>query len=69
MIARKIVARDQPGILELRQHPIHGGETDLLTGLDEPTIDLFRAEVLGTALLQDFQNPQPGSGGLEPRLA
>ena len=54
--AFKMMARDQAGGLELRQHPIDGGETDVFIGHQELFVDVFSAHMPRGPIREDVQD-------------
>lgn len=56
------VARDDPRRLELRQDPIHGGQTDVLLRIEQGSIDIFRAHVALLIVVQNLEYLHAGRG-------
>jgi len=54
--AFKVVARNQPGGLELGQHPVHGGKPDILVGIEQAPIDILSRQVVPRLHGQNVQN-------------
>ena len=54
--AFKVVTGDQPGGLELGQHPLHGGKPDILIGIEQSPVDVFSREMVPRLDGQDVQN-------------
>src|SRR5260221_3324400 len=52
----EVMARDQAGRFELRQHAIHRGEADVLIRTEQPPVDLFGRHVAGAAALEDLED-------------
>jgi hypothetical protein len=50
---------DEPSLLELGQHAVDGGKSELLVLLQQQPIDALRAQMAFLARLQDFQDLQP----------
>ena len=55
-------------MFELREHAIHGRETNLVAGLIEFTVDILGTEMMLGALLEQAQYLQPRRGYLESGL-
>src|ERR1700748_2379652 len=54
------MARDQTGRLELRENAVHGGEANVLIGVEERAVDVFSRKMTGRgAALEDLENLQP----------
>ena len=64
----EVVTGDDTGIIKLVENAIDGSETNLLTLIDQPFVQIFRTGVLAVRLLQDFQDLDAGQGDLEPGL-
>jgi len=60
---------DKSGGLELREHPVHGGKTNVLIRLDQLLVDRFRALVPRRAILENLEDLEAGQGHLEAGLA
>ena len=67
--ALEMMPRDQPGRLELRQHPVHGRQPDVLVRLEQMLINVLRAHVARRRSAEDLQNLQARQRDLESRLA
>jgi len=67
--ALEVMPRDQPGRLELRQHPIDGRKPDVLVRLEQVLINVLRAHVARRRGAEDFEDLEPRQRYLEPRLA
>ena len=52
----EMVPGDQPRALELGQHPIDGRKADVLAGLQQRPVDVFRAQVALVTMLQHCQD-------------
>ena len=63
--ALKIMALDEACGLELGQDPVYRGEPDVLAGLQQRPIDLFRREVEIRIRLEDVEDLDPRKGHLE----
>ena len=61
----EIMALQQTRLLELRQHAIDGGQPDVLVVLDQLAVNVFGRKVLLLGVLEQFQDFEPGKGGLE----
>jgi hypothetical protein len=46
-----MMARHDTGRLELREHPIHGGQPDVLVQVEQTTVDILGAHVPQVLLL------------------
>ena len=62
----EVLARQQSGLLELRQHPVNGGEADVDALADQRAVDVFGGEMADLARLEQLENLAPRQGGLEP---
>lgn len=62
----EVVTGDDTGIIKLVENAIDGGETNLLTLIDQPFVQIFRTGVLAVRLLQDFQDLDAGKVILSP---
>jgi len=60
-----MVAHEEPRLLELREHAIHGGEPDVRMLVEELAIDVLGGEVARLAVLEEVQHPQPRNRHLE----
>ena len=69
VVAGKVVARHEARLLELGQDPVDGGQADVVPGVSQAPVDVFSAQVVGPALLQDLEDSQPGRRGLQAGLA
>ena len=67
--AFEMVACHQSSRFELGQHAIHRGQTDVVVGMQQVPIDVFRAHVTRLCAAQDFQDLEARHGDLEPRFA
>ena len=65
----EVMARDEAGRLELRQHPVHGCKANVLVRLEQMLINVFRAHVARRRGAENLQNLEPRQRDLEPRLA
>lgn len=70
MPAIEIVANDQSCGLELGQHAVDGGQTNVFTGFQQGLVDILGAKVmLARGILEDLQDLHSGQGDLQARLA
>jgi len=60
---------DKTSLFELRQHPVNGGKTELLTTLQQQPINGFSTQVGLPAFFEDLEDFQPGRRYLEPNVA
>ena len=65
--AVEVVADDEPGLLELGEHPVHRREPDRFSGGEEGAVDILRAHVAVGAGVENLEDPQAGQGRLQPR--
>ncbi len=65
----EMMARDQACGLELRQHPIHRGQPDILGRANQALVDLFGGQVARGAALENFQYFQARQRDFESDLA
>src|SRR5271154_2925847 len=65
----KMMTADETGGLKLRQHPVDGGQPDVLVGFDQSPVQLLGRQVPRAAGLEDFQNLQSRQGDLKSSLA
>ena len=56
MTVVEVVPRHQTRRLELRQYSVHGREANAFVGLDQPSVDIFRRQVMGIRLLENLEN-------------
>ena len=61
----EVVSLDNARSFELCEHPVYGRQPHRLIVLDEPLVDVLRAQVMWFGLLQHFQNLESGQGDLE----
>ena len=64
----EIAAREQAGLLELRQHAIHGGETDIEFLVQEAAVHVFGGQVTHRAMLKNLKDFEARKGRLEPDI-
>ena len=60
LAAFEVVPADQASRLELRQHPVNRGQTDLFAVVQQHLVDVFGADMTVVALLQQRQDLYPG---------
>src|SRR5690242_13262756 len=65
----EVMPRHQPGGLELRQHPVHGREPDVLVGLEQRAVDVLGRQVARGAALEDLEDLQARQRHLQTGLA
>ncbi len=65
----EMMPRHQPGGLELREHAIHGRQTDVLVGLDQALVDAFGGHVTGRTALENFEDLESRPRDFQPCLA
>ena len=65
----EMMARHQSGRLELREHAIHGRQTDVLVGLDQALVDAFGGHMTGRTTLENFEDLESRSRDFQPGLA
>ena len=65
----EMMAVNQTSLLELGQYPVNGSQTDILPGIQQGLVDIFRAVVPAAALLEDVQNLHTGQCHLQPGFA
>ena len=62
----EVVALEQPGLLELGQHPVDSGEPGVGAFLDQFFVDVLGGKVAYRAFFKQLENAQSRQGGLEP---
>src|SRR5258708_11790259 len=65
----EMMARDQAGRFELRQHAIDRGEADVLGRAEQPPVDLFGRHVAGDPALEYLEDLQARQRDLQTCLA
>lgn len=65
LVAFKMAASQNVGLLKLRQHPINGGQRHIGVLLQQHPINVFGRHVPLRAALEDFQNLAPRHGHLQ----
>jgi len=66
---REVMPRDETRRLELGEHSIHGGETDILAQLGKPAVDVLGREVAGATALEDVEDLHARQRDLQSSLA
>ena len=61
----EVLARQQPGLLELRQHAVDGGEADVDAFGEQRLVDVLGREVAHLARLEQLEDLAPGQRRLE----
>jgi hypothetical protein len=69
MAAFKIMARNQPRRLELRQDPVNGRQPDILAFLQQVLVDVFGAHMAQLRVFQYLQDFQSWESDLQSSLA
>ena len=54
----EVTAQQNAGLLELGQHAVHRGQTDVLLLVEQHAVHIFRSHVALRALLKNLQNAQ-----------
>jgi len=67
--ALEVVARDEPGRLELREHAVHGGEPDVLVGIEQPAVHVLGAHVTRLARGEDLEDLESRHGDFQAGAA
>jgi len=62
----KVAAQQNAGLLELRQHPVHGGQANVGAVFQQHAEHILCRHVPLRALLKDFKNLQPRQRSFEP---
>jgi hypothetical protein len=57
--AFKMVALKQSGLLELGEHPVDSGKTDVLAFADQRSINILRGEMAHRAALEQAKDSEP----------
>jgi len=65
----EVMARDEPSGLELGEHSVHGGEPDILVGIEQPSVHVLRAHVARLARSEDLEDLEPGDGDFQAGAA
>jgi len=65
----EIAAFEDACLLKLREHPVHGGQSDVLLQLEQLAKHVFGAHMPMPPVLKDLENLQPGRGGLQAGAA
>ena len=64
----EVVAFDDARVDELRQHPVHGRESDGLVCTDQHLVDVFGRQMMRLGLLEDLEHAQTRCRDLETCL-
>jgi len=67
--ALEVMARDEPGGLELSEHAVHGGEPDVLIGVEQATVHVLGTHVARLARRQDLEDLESRHGDLQAGTA
>ena len=68
--ALEMMPRDDARRLELREHPVNGGEPDVLVQVEQAAVDILGAHVpQGAAARENFEDLDPGIGDLQSGTA
>ena len=65
----EMMARDEPGSFELRQHAIHSGKSDVLVRFEQMLVDVFSTHVPRRGRPEDLENFDTRQRDFESRLA
>ncbi len=65
LAAFEVMPLEQTGMLELREDAVHGGEPDVVSLRDEESIHVLGGKMPDLAALEQIENLEPRSGGLE----
>jgi purine nucleoside phosphorylase len=65
LAAFEVVAFEQSRLLELRQHPVHGGETDVLPLSDERSVNILGREMAYRAAFKQAEYSKARQRGLQ----
>src|SRR5437870_8078210 len=65
----EMMARDEPGGLELGQHAVDGSHADVLVGLEQHTVDVLGRHMAGGAALENLQDLQARQRHLQTGFA
>ena len=60
-----MVALQNAGLFELREHAVYRGQSDIDAFVDQHAIDILGGEVSHFAGLEQLEDAQPGAGCLE----
>ena len=63
----EVAAREQAGLLELHQHAVHRGQTNVGMLFEQHTVDIFGRHVALLGVLEHLQNLQARQRGFESR--
>ncbi len=65
----KVMPRDEPRRLELREHPVHRREADVFLQIDEAPVNVFGRKMARAAFLEDVENLHARQRDLQPGFA
>ena len=65
----KVMPRDEPRRLELREHPIHRRQPDVFFQVDEAPVNVFGRKMPRAAFLEDVENLHARQRDLQPGFA
>lgn len=68
LTALEMSPANQTSIFELRQHPVHGRQADLLAGVQQLLVHVLCTQMALFVVLQDGQDLDPGQGDLQAGL-
>ncbi len=66
LAAFEVAPQQNASLLELRQHPVHGGQSDVGVVLQHHAKHVFGRHVTLAASLEDFQDLQARQRGFQP---
>lgn len=64
----EVTARQQPRLLELREHAVDGGKTDVEFLVQQVSIYVFCSQVTHRTMLENLKYLEPGQGCLQPDI-
>ena len=62
----KLAARQDAGLLKLRQHPVDRGQSHVRSLLQQDAVHVFGRHMALATALENFENFQAGNRGFEP---
>jgi hypothetical protein len=65
LAAFEVMAHEQAGLLELRQHTVHRGQADVFAAREQHLVDVFRGKVALFAGFEQAQHLESRKGRLE----
>jgi len=68
LVALEVVAIHQACLLKLGQHPVDGGQANLLAAFQQLAIDGLGTQMPVIGIFQQFQDLHPGQGHLQSGL-